>query len=176
MQHGWEDHVGGTFIGNTRLVANRDAVLRVAHPYLTNDFSTVSPPEDTDLTSFTVRSMVVRKAEVVPIECAVRGYLAGSGWKEYQRSNTVCGLTLPNGLQKCRQQPEPLFTPSAKAEEGHDENISFEVMVETVGQNLREKLRDLSLDVDAQGAETARERGVILAGTKFEFSLFEGDR
>lgn len=87
----------------------------------------------------------------------------------------VCGLTLPDGLQECSQLPEPLFTPSTKAEEGHDENISFEVMVETLGRDLSEKLQDLSLDVYTQGVETDRERGIILADTKFEFGLFEGE-
>ena len=121
--------------------------LNVAHHYLTSDLSIVSLPEDTDLESLTGRSMIVRKTDVVPIEYVVRGYLAGSGWKEYQHNGTVCGLSLPAGLQECSQLPDPLFTPSTKADEGHDENISFERMVETVGLELSEKLRALSLDV-----------------------------
>jgi phosphoribosylaminoimidazole-succinocarboxamide synthase len=132
-------------------------------------------PDGTDIEELTGRSMIVRKTEVVPIECVVRGYLAGSGWKEYRRSGTVCGLPLPENLQESSQLPEPLFTPSTKAEEGHDENISFEQMVDTVGIELSEKLRELSLSVYGQGAELARQRGIILADTKFEFGLLNGE-
>lgn len=149
--------------------------LDVDHHFLTNDLSTVSLPEGTDVDALTGRSMIVKKTEVVPIECVVRGYLAGSGWKEYGRSGTVCGLSLPEGLQESSQLPEPLFTPATKAEEGHDENISFDEMVNIVGQELSEKLRDLSLSVYKQGASLARERGIILADTKFEFGILDGD-
>ncbi|MEO2031686.1 MAG: phosphoribosylaminoimidazolesuccinocarboxamide synthase [Planctomycetaceae bacterium] len=149
--------------------------LDVPHHYLSNDLSTVSLPDGTDIEELTGRSMIVRKTEVVPIECVVRGYLAGSGWKEYRRSGTVCGLPLPENLQESSQLPEPLFTPSTKAEEGHDENISFEQMVDTVGIELSEKLRELSLSVYGQGAELARQRGIILADTKFEFGLLNGE-
>lgn len=149
--------------------------LDVDHHFLTNDLSTASLPEGTDVGALTGRSMIVKKTEVVPIECVVRGYLAGSGWKEYGRSGTVCGLSLPEGLQESSQLPEPLFTPATKAEEGHDENISFEEMVNIVGQELSEKLRDLSISVYKQGASLARERGIILADTKFEFGILDGD-
>lgn len=149
--------------------------LDVTNHFLSDDVSTVSLPEGTNLDEFAGRSMVVRKTEVVPIECVVRGYLAGSGWKEYQRSGTVCGLRLPEGLQESSQLPEPIFTPSTKADEGHDENISFEQMVETVGEKLSHQLRDLSLSVYKQGADYARGQGIIIADTKFEFGLLNGE-
>ncbi len=149
--------------------------LDVPHHFLTTDLSEVDLPDDTDIDLLQGRSMVVRRTQVIPIECVVRGYLAGSGWKEYCRTGTVCGLPLPEGLQESSRLPEPLFTPSTKAEEGHDENISFEQMVETVGQELSEKLRDLSLKIYTQGADLARERGIILADTKFEFGLLDSE-
>ena len=111
----------------------------------------------------------------IPIESVVRGYLAGSGWKEYGRSGMVCGLRLPAGLQECSQLPEPVFTPSTKAEEGHDENISFEQMADLVGKQLSEKLRELSLSIYSQGVALARQRGIIVADTKFEFGMFEDE-
>jgi len=120
------------------------------------------------------RSMLVKKAEVMPVECIVRGYLAGSGWKEYQKSGTVCGIPLPEGLVLSGRLPEPLFTPSTKAQSGHDENISFERMIEIVGRERAEQLRALSLKIYSRAAEHALERGVILADTKFEFGLIDG--
>ena len=148
--------------------------LDVNHHFLTNDLTGLSLPDDTDLASLIGRSMVVRKTEVVPIECVVRGYLAGSGWKEYGRSKTVCGVALPDGLRECSQLPETLFTPATKAESGHDENISFERMMDLAGRELSEQLRDLSLQIYTQAADLARERGIILADTKFEFGLLDG--
>jgi phosphoribosylaminoimidazole-succinocarboxamide synthase len=115
------------------------------------------------------RTTLVRKAKVVPIECVVRGYLAGSGWKEYQQSGTVCGIPLPKGLRQSEQLPEPIFTPATKEEHGHDINISFERMVEIVGRDVAQTLRERSLDVYRRGAEYARARGIILADTKFEW-------
>ncbi len=121
------------------------------------------------------RTMVVKKAQVFPVECVVRGYLVGSGWKEYQNSGTVCGLTLPEGLDEGSRLPEPIFTPATKAEDGeHDENISFERMAEIVGQETAETLRALSLQVYGFGLEHATERGLILADTKFEFGTCDG--
>jgi phosphoribosylaminoimidazole-succinocarboxamide synthase len=117
------------------------------------------------------RSMIVKKTQVVPIECVVRGYLDGSGWKEYQKSGTVCGIKLPAGLVQCAQLPEPIFTPATKEESGHDINISFERMVEIVGRDLAEDLRRMSLDVYTRAAEYARTRGIIIADTKFEWGL-----
>jgi len=115
------------------------------------------------------RTMLVRKAEVVPIECVVRGYLAGSGWKEYLQSGTVCGIKLAPGLIDCQQLPEAIFTPSTKAETGHDENISFEEMEKNTGASLAQDLRRLSLDVYKRGADYAKGRGIVLADTKFEW-------
>jgi len=122
------------------------------------------------------RVMVCRKTEVLPIECIVRGYITGSGWKEYQKRGTVCGIELPEGLQQCEKLPEPIFTPSTKAEEGHDENISFEKGVEVVGQRRMEAVRDLSLAIYNMAHDYAAERGIILADTKFEFGIpLDGD-
>jgi phosphoribosylaminoimidazole-succinocarboxamide synthase len=122
------------------------------------------------------RSMLVRKVDIVPFECVVRGYLVGSGWKEYQRDGTVCGLGLPGGLVEADRLPEPIFTPATKAEEGeHDENVSFEVMAGALGDDLAGRLRELSLALYAAGAEHAASRGIILADTKFEFGLLDGE-
>jgi phosphoribosylaminoimidazole-succinocarboxamide synthase len=118
------------------------------------------------------RTMLVRKADVVPIECVVRGYLAGSGWKEYRKSGTVCGAPVKPGLVECDQLPEPIFTPSTKAETGHDENISFEEMTKTTGVALAEELR--RLDIYRRGADHARGRGIVLADTKFEWGRLPG--
>jgi phosphoribosylaminoimidazole-succinocarboxamide synthase len=120
------------------------------------------------------RSMVVRKAQPLAIECVVRGYLAGSGWKDYQRTGAVCGLKLPPGLRDSSRLPEPLFTPATKAETGHDENISFAQAGEIVGRGVAEKARDLSLKIYSFAAEYALQRGIIIADTKFEFGLIEG--
>jgi phosphoribosylaminoimidazole-succinocarboxamide synthase len=115
--------------------------------------------------------MLVRKTQVVPIECVVRGYLDGSGWKEYQKSGTVCGIKLPAGLVQCSQLPEPIFTPATKEESGHDIYINFDSMVEIVGRDLAEDLRRKSLDVYTRAADYARSRGIIIADTKFEWGL-----
>ena len=116
------------------------------------------------------RAIVVKKLTPLPVEAIVRGYIIGSGWKDYQRSGAVCGITLPAGLQQAQQLPEPIFTPSTKAEAGeHDENISFEHAVELLGSGLAEKVRRLSLAIYRQAAEYARERGIIVADTKLEF-------
>lgn len=121
---------------------------------------------------FDGRFMLCKRAKVLPIECVVRGYITGSGWKEYKASGTICGIKLPKGLEQCQQLPEPLFTPSTKAELGeHDENISFEKTVEIVGKETAQKLRDTSLALYKAGSEYARQRGVIIADTKFEFGL-----
>jgi phosphoribosylaminoimidazole-succinocarboxamide synthase len=120
------------------------------------------------------RSMLVKKAEVLPVECIVRGYLAGSGWKEYQRDGTVCGIPLPAGLQNSSRLPEPLFTPSTKADTGHDINIPFSRMVELVGQETADQAKAMSLEVYNRGAEHAASQGIIIADTKFEFGLLDG--
>lgn len=121
------------------------------------------------------RSMLVRKARVLPVECIVRGYLAGSGWNEYGRTGAVCGLPLPAGLVESDRLPEPLFTPSTKAETGHDENITFDQMSARVGADLAGRVRDLSLRLYREAATYALTRGVIIADTKFEFGLVEGE-
>ncbi len=121
------------------------------------------------------RAMLCRKVEIVPIECVARGYLAGSGWKEYQASGTVCGIPLPGGLKHCSRLPQPIFTPSTKAEIGHDENISFEQAAGLVGEEVITRLRDMTLTLYSQASEYARDRGIILADTKFEFG-WQDDR
>ena len=117
------------------------------------------------------RSMLVKKTQVVPIECVARGYLAGSGWKEYQQTQTVCGIKLPAGLRQCDKLPQPIFTPATKEESGHDVNISYEEAARRVGDGLAEQLRARTLALYAQAAEHAASRGVIIADTKFEFGL-----
>jgi len=149
--------------------------LGVKHHLLGTDPTVLELPAGTDIEALQGRSMVVRKTEVVPVECVVRGYLAGSGWKEYQQSQTVCGIELPDGLVQCSQLPEPIFTPATKAAEGHDENISFERMVDTVGQQTAEQLREMSLHIFNKASAYAAERGMILADTKFEFGRVEGE-
>lgn len=121
------------------------------------------------------RSMLVKKSQPLAIECVVRGYLAGSGWKEYRQSRTVCGIPLPEGLQESSELPAPIFTPATKAETGHDENISFERAAEIVTPAIAEKARELSLRLYATARDYARQRGIIIADTKFEFGLFEGE-
>ena len=120
------------------------------------------------------RSMIVKKAKPLAIECIVRGYLSGSGLKEYKKSQTVCGIQLPSGLVDSSELPEPIFTPSTKAEEGHDENINFEQACKIVGTELATQARDLSLMIYKAGRDYAKQRGIIIADTKFEFGLFEG--
>jgi phosphoribosylaminoimidazole-succinocarboxamide synthase len=120
------------------------------------------------------RSVLVAKTEPLPVECVVRGYLAGSGLKEYQASGKVCGIALPAGLKLADRLPEPIFTPATKAESGHDENISFERFAEIVGGPLAEELRRLSLALYRRGSELAAERGILLADTKFEFGIRDG--
>ena len=122
------------------------------------------------------RALRVRKLDMVPVECVVRGYLSGSGWKDYQRDGAVCGIELPQGLRESERLPEPIFTPATKAQEGdHDENVDFDVAAEIIGdRRLLERLRDLSTGVYRHAADHARERGIILADTKFEFGLDAG--
>jgi len=122
------------------------------------------------------RFMIVKKAEVFPVECIVRGYLAGSGWKEYREHGTVCGQKLPEGLMESSQLPEPIFTPSTKAAVGdHDENITFEQMVEIVGADNAARLRDASLALYGAARDHAAGRGIIIADTKFEFGMVDGE-
>jgi phosphoribosylaminoimidazole-succinocarboxamide synthase len=120
------------------------------------------------------RAMLCRKAVVVPIECVARGYLAGSGWTEYQAGGSVCGVALPRGLRECSRLPEPIFTPAIKAPTGHDENVSFERACALIGRKVMEQLRDMTLTLYGQAADYARGRGIIVADTKFEFGFCEG--
>ena len=119
------------------------------------------------------RSMLVRRAEMIEVECVARGYLAGSGWKEYRETGKVCGIPLPPGLKESDRLPEPIFTPATKAQSGHDENISFDRMVEVIGEELAGKLRSLTLEIYSKAARYAETRGIIIADTKFEFG-FDG--
>ena len=150
-------------------------LLDVPHHLLSMNPGDVPLPEGTSHEELDGRSMVVKKTKVFPVECVVRGYLAGSGWKEYRASQTVCGLKLPAGLRESDSLPEPIFTPASKAETGHDENISFERMSEIVGSDRATALRELSLHIYTQAASYARSRGIILADTKFEFGLLGND-
>ncbi|HNX20390.1 MAG TPA: phosphoribosylaminoimidazolesuccinocarboxamide synthase, partial [Acidobacteriota bacterium] len=120
------------------------------------------------------RTALVRKAKMFPIECVARGYLAGSGWKEYRTSGTVCGVKLPAGLKESDKLPEPIFTPSTKAETGHDENIDFERAAGIVGREAATTLRDLTLSLYSKAADFARGKGIIIADTKFEFGVIDG--
>jgi phosphoribosylaminoimidazole-succinocarboxamide synthase len=121
------------------------------------------------------RSMLVKQASMVEIECVARGYLAGSGWKEYGRSGSVCGISLPAGLRESARLPEPIFTPATKAQNGHDENISFEAMAAITGADLASRLRDLTLTIYNRAAEYARGKGILIADTKFEFGVVDGE-
>ena len=144
----------------------------VPHHLLSCDVADFDLPAGIDPAPLVGRSMLVRKSEVVPIECVVRGYLSGSGWKEYQASGTVCGIKLPTGVRESDKLPEPIFTPATKAEIGeHDENITFEQTCDIVGRDLAAELRRRSLEIYNRGAEYARTRGIIIADTKFEFGL-----
>jgi phosphoribosylaminoimidazole-succinocarboxamide synthase len=118
--------------------------------------------------------MLVKKASPLPIECIVRGYLSGSGWKEYQQKGTVCGINLPDGLVESSRLDEPIFTPSTKAEEGHDINISFEETKKIIGDSQAEKVKDEALAVYRKGREVAEKKGIIIADTKMEMGLFNG--
>lgn len=121
------------------------------------------------------RIMICRRVEMLPVECIVRGYLSGSAWKEYQRCGTMHGTVLPSGLRESDQLPEPVFTPSTKADSGHDENISFAAAVDLVGTAVATRARDVSLELYRRGAALARERGIVIADTKFELGLVDGE-
>ncbi len=158
LSHFWFD-LTGSWLPNHRLAKAGDPLPAMLAPF------------EAQLRG---RSMIVKKARPLPIECVVRGYLAGSGWKEYQRSRTVCGIPLPDGLQESSELPVPIFTPATKAETGHDENIPFDKASELVGADIAGQARDLSLKLYGFARDHARKRGIIIADTKFEFGLFEG--
>lgn len=149
-------------------------LLDVSNHFLSADIRTFPKAFAVQADVLEGRSMLVRKADVVPIECVVRGYLSGSGWKEYRTSGTVCGLKIAPGLRASDALPEPIFTPATKAESGHDENISFEKMAEVTGRTVADELRRKSIDIYRRGAEHAKSRGIILADTKFEWGRVPG--
>ncbi|HUZ96247.1 MAG TPA: phosphoribosylaminoimidazolesuccinocarboxamide synthase [Edaphobacter sp.] len=127
------------------------------------------------LDQLTGRSMLVKRAKMYPVECVVRGYISGSGWKDYQQTGSICGIKLPAGLRESDKLPEPIFTPAAKNNIGHDENISFQKMVDTIGQKAAEDLRSLTLKIYEKASKHAASKGLILADTKFEFGLIDGE-
>lgn len=130
-------------------------------------------PKEFKKEEFRDRSMLVRKLKMLPIECIVRGYITGSGWKSYKENGTVCGIKLPEGLQESEKLPEAIFTPSTKAEEGHDINISFEETCNLIGKDLAEKVKSKSIEIYTKCADYAKSKGIIIADTKFEFGLDE---
>jgi len=138
------------------------------HIITASDFTGALAPYAADLAG---RSMLVKRTEPIPIECVVRGYLSGSGWKDYQKTGRVCGIPLPSGLVESSQLPNPIFTPSTKATTGHDENISFEEAASRIGASLALRLRDVSIEIYTRAAAYASARGIIIADTKFEFGL-----
>ncbi len=140
----------------------------VPNHFLSTDMSGL-PPE------FEGRSMWVKRAEMFQVECVARGYISGSGWKDYQKTGAICGIPLPQGLRESDALPEPIYTPATKAQSGHDENISFETSCDIVGQEMGTRLRDLTLAIYKKAADYARPRGIILADTKFEFGLVNGE-
>jgi phosphoribosylaminoimidazole-succinocarboxamide synthase len=119
--------------------------------------------------------MIVRKTKPLAVECVVRGYLAGSGWKEYQESQSVCGIKLPSGLKLASQLPEPIFTPATKAEQGHDENIDMKRCAQILGDEIANRVKELSLKIYSDGREHAAKKGIIVADTKFEFGTIDGE-
>lgn len=159
---------GRVLTGLTRFWLDR---LGIPNHLLSFDVADDEVPVGIDPGWLVGRSMVVRKCRVVQVECVVRGYLVGSGWKDYQATGQVCGLSLPPGLINCDRLDTPLFTPAAKNDHGHDENISFEQVVSEVGPEVAAELRDRSLEVYRRGREIAAERGIIIADTKFEWGF-----
>src|SRR5215218_8673777 len=143
----------------------------VANHLIESDVNKMPPALQRHAQILAGRSMLVRRAEVFPVECVVRGYLVGSGWKDYLRTGSVCGHKLPDGLPESAKLPQPLFTPSTKAEEGHDENITEDQVREIIGEENTALLRDTSLRLYSDAEEYARQRGIIIADTKFEFGL-----
>jgi phosphoribosylaminoimidazole-succinocarboxamide synthase len=133
------------------------------------------PPFDRHAEDLAGRSMIVRKTQPLPIECVARGYLSGSGWKEYRATGEVCGISLPPGLKESGKLPEPIFTPATKATSGHDENIPFERAAEILGRPLAEKVRTVTLELYRRAAAYAEPRGILLADTKFEFGQWNGE-
>ena len=159
LSHFWFDHTKA-IVANHRLAGAEDPLPPQLKPYESK---------------LARRTMIVKKAQPLPVECVVRGYLAGSGWKEYQQSQTVCGIRLPAGLVESSELPEPIFTPATKAETGHDINISFEQAAQRIGPEAAEQVRALSVRIYLAARRHAQQRGIIIADTKFEFGYHQGD-
>lgn len=166
------------------LVPNKGKILNQISEFWFNSIKNIIPnhvistdskdfPEEFQTEEFEGRSMLVKKLKMIPVECIVRGYITGSGWKSYQENGTVCGIKLPEGLQESQKLPEPIFTPTTKAAEGHDENISFEEVCDLIGKDLAENLRAKTIEIYSKCAEYALTKGVIIADTKFEFGIDE---
>ena len=147
----------------------------ISHHLVSTDLSSVELPEGLKAEDLEGRTMIVKKCEVVPIECVVRGYLVGSGWRDYQKTGSVCGIDLEPGLKNCCKFPQALFTPATKEESGHDENISFERMIEIIGADTANELKDKSMHVYEKGRDYAATKGIILADTKFEWGWHDGE-
>ena len=146
----------------------------VENHLLTTDVADMGLPADVDLDELEGRSMLVKKAEPLPVECVARGYIIGSGWVDYQATGEVCGIKLPSGLRQADRLEETIFTPATKAQTGHDENIDFDRAAGILGRDVAERVRDLTLELYAIGHDHARSRGIILADTKFEFGMVDG--
>ena len=147
---------------------------KIKHHLVSTDPADIDGLSDAEHASLTGRIMICRKTKVVPVECIVRGYLTGSGWKDYQKTGAVCGIALPSGMVNSSKIEEPIFTPSSKAEHGHDENISFEQACKIAGKETMEAIRSKSLEIYATAREYASARGIIIADTKFEFGFEQG--
>ncbi len=158
----------------TQLSAFWFDLLKVPHHLLSQNVDSLQLPAGVNRAPLRGRSMICRKASIVPIECVVRGYLEGSGWKEYRQNQAVCGVALPAGLTQCDKLPEPIFTPATKEESGHDINISFAQMCDIIGQETATALKQKTLDVYTRAAEHALARGVIIADTKLEWGWHDG--
>lgn len=152
-----------------------DSPAAIGHHWISGDPPLDLLPSGLDASPLVGRSMRVRKAEVIPYECVVRGYLEGSGLKDYQQTGAVCGIALPLGLAQCDRLPEPIFTPATKAESGHDENVSWQQMADAVGDALADRLRRISLEIYEQASVYAQQQGILIADTKFEFGLADGE-
>lgn len=153
----------------TQLSAFWFELLGVPNHVVSTDLAGLDLPPPCDRQQLAGRSTIVKKCRVVPVECVARGYLEGSGWKEYRATGSVCGIALPAGLVQCSQLPEPIFTPATKEESGHDQNISFDQMAAIVGRETANELRRRTLDIYQHAAAHAQSRGIIIADTKFEF-------
>ncbi len=165
-------------------IPEKGAVLTVVSDFWLNRFSRLVPnhlsniklkdilPDDDERRPFEERGIIVKKLKPLPVEAIVRGYIIGSGWKDYQKTGTLCGIQLPTGMQQAQQLAEPIFTPSTKAEIGeHDENIDYERTVDLIGKEMADRVRDLSIEIYSEAANYAKKRGIIIADTKFEFGV-----